>query len=163
MSQKVKLKVIFQILLLETPNWIIESIPYWSSLWFSMSIQVGVLKKVFKFYLFSWNCEISYIWQTRCCWGLFYKHLHHWFIDSLIHQLSNPFVQNLQDTVRAGELKFWENVHPPQSVTCHMLRVMCQLSRVRCHMSHIIILFFYLDKVVELVGGGSVINGAYPV
>ena len=32
---------------------------------------------------------------------------------------------------------------------------------IRCHMSGV--LFFFLDKVVELVIGGSVINGAYPV
>ena len=41
-------------------------------------------------------------------------------------------------------------------VTCHghMSRVTCQVSCVRCHMSY---------KVVKLVSGGSVINGAYPV
>ena len=38
-------------------------------------------------------------------------------------------------------------------VTCHMSCVRCQVSHVKCHM----------DKVVELVGGGSVINEAYPV
>ena len=39
------------------------------------------------------------------------------------------------------------NVHHPLCVTCHK-------SYVRCYMSH--------DKVVELVGGGSIINGATP-
>ena len=64
-------------------------------------------------------------------------------------------------------------------VTCHMSRVTCHVSRVTCHVSHVTcqkkkiyilikkkLFFFYLkkmDKVVELVGGGSVINGAYPV
>ena len=35
------------------------------------------------------------------------------------------------------------------------------MSRVTtCHMSHVIFfIFFFLDKVVKLVGGGSVING----
>ena len=54
-------------------------------------------------------------------------------------------------------------------------RVMCHLSPVTCHLSHVKKnIFIYLkkkkiipsqklDKVVELVGGGSVINGAYPV
>ena len=38
------------------------------------------------------------------------------------------------------------------------------MSRVTCHMSHVTChFFFFLDKVVELIGGGSVINGAYPV
>ena len=52
---------------------------------------------------------------------------------------------------------------PPPCVTCpgsivtfRISGVTCQVSHVRCHMH-----FFY--KVVELVGGGSVINGAYPV
>ena len=50
-------------------------------------------------------------------------------------------------------------------VTCHMLPVTCHLSCVTCHLSNvkIYIHFLYLfNKVVELVGGGSVINGAYP-
>ena len=56
-------------------------------------------------------------------------------------------------------------------VTCHVSPVMCHMSHVTCHLSHVKIFFFYIffnplnifDKVVELVGGGSVINGAYPV
>ena len=45
-------------------------------------------------------------------------------------------------------------------VTCHVSHVTCHVSHVTCHMSHVKKKF---DKVVELVGGGSVINGAYPV
>ena len=56
---------------------------------------------------------------------------------------------------------------PPQTchmsrVMCHVSRVMCHVSRVTCHMIHIYI-FFFPDKVVKFIGGGSVINGAYPV
>ena len=53
---------------------------------------------------------------------------------------------------------------------------MCQVSGVKCHVSHVtchvsgVTCNFSLfssssvsDKVVDLVGGGSVINGAYPV
>ena len=40
-------------------------------------------------------------------------------------------------------------------VTCHMSCVMCQMSHV--------FFVFVSDKMVELVGGGPVINGAYPV
>ena len=58
-------------------------------------------------------------------------------------------------------------------VMCHMSCVLCHLSCVTCRLSHVkifvlkfFILFFLsikkVDKVVELVGGGSVINGAYP-
>ena len=38
-------------------------------------------------------------------------------------------------TVRARELTFGENVHPPQHVTCHVSRVTCQVSRITCHVS----------------------------
>ena len=43
-------------------------------------------------------------------------------------------------------------------VTCHMSHVTCQMSCVPCH-----IFFFFFDKVVKLMGGGSFINGADPV
>ena len=52
----------------------------------------------------------------------------------------------LSQTVRAGELKFRQNVHPPQCVTCHMSHVTgvtYQVSGVRCQV---------FQKVVELVG-----------
>ena len=52
-------------------------------------------------------------------------------------------------TVKSRELKFWENVHLPSHVTCHV-------SHITCHN-------FFLDKVVKLVVWGSVFNGAYPV
>ena len=51
-------------------------------------------------------------------------------------------------TIRATDLNFLHNLH-------HMSRAMCHLSTVTCHM------FFY--KLVEQIGGGSVIIGAYPV
>ena len=38
-------------------------------------------------------------------------------------------------------------------VMCHVICDMCHMTHVTCHMS---------DKLMELVGGGSVINGAYP-
>ena len=55
---------------------------------------------------------------------------------------------------------------PPQM--CHVSRVMCHVSCVTCHVLRVtchvsIFLIFFLDKVVNLIGGGSVINGAYPV
>ena len=46
-------------------------------------------------------------------------------------------------------------------VTCHMSHVTCHMSHVTCHMSHVTCNFL-LDIVLKLVGGGSVINGAYP-
>ena len=38
---------------------------------------------------------------------------------------------------------------------------MCHMSCVMCHMSHFLNIFF--DNLVKLIGGGSDINGAYPV
>ena len=51
-------------------------------------------------------------------------------------------------------------------VTCHMSHVMCHMSCFTCHMSSVTCHFLSqkkLDNVEELVGGGSIINGAYPV
>ena len=47
---------------------------------------------------------------------------------------------------------------------CHISSVLCQVSGVRCQVSHanVYIYFLFLDNVVKLVGGGSVINGATP-
>ena len=61
-------------------------------------------------------------------------------------------------SVKARELKLWEKVHLPPPVTCHMSCVKCHVSLVRCHMKFILIFLVY--KVVKLVDGGSVINGA---
>ena len=61
-------------------------------------------------------------------------------------------------TIRAWELKFWEQVHLLPPVTCHLSCVTCHTSYVTCCMSHF---FFY--KVVKLVVGGSVINKSDPV
>ena len=47
-------------------------------------------------------------------------------------------------------------------VRCHMSGVKCQVSDVRCQVSNVYIYIFFFsssDKVVGLVGGGSVING----
>ena len=56
-------------------------------------------------------------------------------------------------TIRAWELKFWEQVHLLPPVTCHLSCVTCHTSYVTCCMSH-----FFLYKVVKLVVGGYVIN-----
>ena len=60
-------------------------------------------------------------------------------------------------------------------VMCHVSCVNCHMSHVTCHVSHVKcqqtkkfdIKFFLckkkLDNVMELVGGGSVINEADPV
>ena len=49
---------------------------------------------------------------------------------------------------------------PMSCVTCHMSGVRCQVSGVRCQVSQHMYIYFFFDKVVELIGFGSVINGA---
>ena len=44
----------------------------------------------------------------------------------------------------------------------HVSHVTCQVAGVMCHVSHYIYIYFFY-KEVELVGGGSVINEAFPV
>ena len=44
-------------------------------------------------------------------------------------------------------------------ISCHMSHVMCHMSNVACNSFSF---FLFLDKMAELVGGGSVIKGAYP-
>ena len=42
---------------------------------------------------------------------------------------------------------------------------MCQVSGVTCHVTHVFFFSFFLlfsDKLVKLIGGGSVINGPTP-
>ena len=58
------------------------------------------------------------------------------FSESLIFS-SQSSKQCLFQTVSARELKFWDNVHPPPCVTCHMSRVPCHVSRVTCNVSRV--------------------------
>jgi hypothetical protein len=52
-------------------------------------------------------------------------------------------------------------------VICQMLDVTCHGSCVTIYVSHLMCHLFFLlpllDKVVELIGGGSFFNGAYNV
>ena len=53
-------------------------------------------------------------------------------------------------TIRARELKFFENFHHPQHVMCHMLHVTCYMSHVMCRMSCVTCYIFFFYKVVGL-------------
>ena len=85
------------------------------------------------------------------------------FIESYFSSKSSEY-HKLQ-TIRARELQF-ERMLTPQHVTCHMSHAPCYVSHVTCHLLHVIF-FLSLKKkiynVAKLIGGGSVINGAYPV
>ena len=58
--------------------------------------------------------------------------------------------------IRARDLKLLHNNHHLSCVMCHASGVMYHLSRVMCHN----LIFFIFYKLMELVDGGSVINGA---
>ena len=108
------------------------------------------------------------------------------FVDQFINWLNHILVQISSEhcqsqTGRARELTFLENVHPTLCVLCHVSCALCHVSLFMCHVSSVTCdmsfkkkLFFKLktkttttitkmDWVVELVVGGSVIKGAYPV
>ena len=81
---------------------------------------------------------------------------------------------------RARELKFWENVHPTQHVTCDIWNVMSHMSHVTCHISHVtshvshvtchiscvtwhtFLLLLFFQQSGKAFGEGSVINWGLP-
>ena len=93
----------------------------------------------------------------------FYKHLRYCLIlsisESSIVKISSIHLHS--QTVRARELISLEKLLL-QPATCHVPHVECHMSRVTCNVSFILFSLFS-DKVVKLVGGGSVINGANPL
>ena len=61
-------------------------------------------------------------------------------------------IKTLSQTVRVRDLKLWKNLHPPS---------LPPLSKVyKSHQTYNKKNWKYMGKVIELVGGGSVINGA---
>ena len=73
------------------------------------------------------------------------------FIHSFINQFSESsfssrYSNHFPDhTVRANELKFWENIHHMSYVTCHMSHVTRHMSHVLCHVS-LLLLFIFVGK-----------------
>ena len=126
--------------------------PYIPCFWKSCST-----KKMFL--LSSWKCFII-------SWGFFNSigsvlKTPPWFADWLSQSsFSSIFSKHHNyQSVRARELKFWENFHPTlcvmchiSHVTCHMSPVICHLSRVTCHLSHVtcyvsaFLIYFFLIK-----------------
>ena len=56
---------------------------------------------------------------------------------SLYDQTFKSLKHHYSLTVRARDLKFWDNVHHTQCVTCHKAHVTCHMLHVTCHMSHV--------------------------
>ena len=53
----------------------------------------------------------------------------HWFSQSSFSSQSSR--HHKHQTVRARELTFWDNVHHPLCVTCHLSHVTCDVSQVK--------------------------------
>ena len=82
---------------------------------------------------------------------------------------------NRPGVARAALQSQSETMSHVSHVACHVSHVTCHLSPVRCPLSQchffssLFFIYFFLnplkkfDKVVELIGGGSVISGVYPV
>ena len=74
-------------------------------------------------------------YQNRCRWGCSMN-------TFVIHNFINSFIKSSfcsetsrhcpSLTVKAGELTFWENVHLPPCVTCHLSHVTGHVSCVMC-------------------------------
>ena len=59
----------------------------------------------------------------------------HWYSHSFFVEISSRNLYSQTKWVR--HLKFWENVHLPLCVTCHVSHVMCHMSCFTCHVSHV--------------------------
>ena len=82
------------------------------------------------------------VYQTRCSRGCSINtFVIHWFSRWSFCSESSRHCLSL--TKRAGELTFWDNVHPQTCVTCQVSGVRCQVSGVRCQVSGVTILFIF--------------------
>ena len=70
-----------------------------------------------------------------------------WLTEWSFSSQSSRYHKSL--TLRARELDFLENVHPPQYATCHLSLVTCHVSHARCHMLCV------TSEVAGVSGGAS--------
>ena len=122
----------------------------------------------------NWCAKRSQLHQFRCgekdnycylssrlpSWGCFINtFVIHWLINWLSQWsfCSESSRHCLTQTIRAGELKFWEKVHSHHvlHVTCHMSGVRCQESGVRCqvYIYVYIYIFFFVGQSIEASRG----------
>ena len=66
------------------------------------------------------------------------KNIHRLTIK-LLHSARGYSKHHKSQIIRARELKFWDNVHPPPHVSC-------QVSGVRCQVSGVTYFFFFFQK-----------------
>ena len=64
-----------------------------------------------------------------------------WLMHSIIDYVNRSYFPSRSSnhfpaqTVKAREVKVWENIYPPQHVTCHMSNVTRHMLFVTCHIS----------------------------
>ena len=77
----------------------------------------------------------------------------HSFIDWLSQWsfLSRYSQHHKTQTVRARELKIWENIHLTSCVMCHISPVTFHLSPVMCHLSPVTCHFFFTLKKIKWI------------
>ena len=121
--------------------------------WFSL-FSINMHCTVLSFLVCSVRCL-----QTRCsprC--LTNTCVFHWLTERVSESsFSSKSLNHLHhQTVIARDLNLWDNVHHSLCVTCLMPGDMCYVISIPlCHVKK-------FDKVLELVGGESVINRATP-
>ena len=82
----------------------------------------------------------------------------------LTESVSDPLWKYLQKsfTPKLEEIASWN--FERRFTSRHLSCVTCHMSHITCHVSHVTLFFyFFLDRGLKLIGGGSVNNGAYPV
>ena len=88
-------------------------------------------------------------YQTQCSRAVKKTSITDWFSHRSFASKSSK--HHNSQTIRARDLTFLYNVH-------HVSRVMCHISPITCQMSGV-----FFKPFLELLGLGSVINGAYPI
>jgi hypothetical protein len=92
------------------------------------------------------------------------------FFSNILKRNKHPHPMLYMRGMKAKDLvAIVDFIYHVSHVRCQVSGGRCHVAGVRCHMSGVSFMlivyynFIFQDKVVELVGGGSVINGAYPV
>ena len=117
---------------------------YWQHPWYWLRLMV--------YNLYSWirhaqECRVLPVCVFCCCWKAGYPLLNYTVCLQFVYCLVNLVTdwsffsysskQLHSQTIRASKLKFWEKVHLPPPVTCHVSHIMFHVSCVTCHMSRV--------------------------
>ena len=119
------------------------------------------------------NTTNTLILYTKLCHTLVHLHFTFGYFFALVRNTLQP-IFGWKELKKIGPCcaMSWtfERMFTPHNkshVTCDVSHVTCHMSRVTCHVSRVTFFYFFIfgggDKVLKLIGGGSVINAAYPV